>query len=85
MQDIIVFALRDLFLLCFSIILLTDSLPERIFLLDGDSKTLNINLPFLYTVDSNSESVISLNGDSLSDKLEISSQKTGTAELHFDL
>ncbi len=71
--------------LCFSIILLTDSLPERIFLLDGDSKTLNINLPFLYTVDSNSESVISLNGDSLSDKLEISSQKTGTAELHFDL
>lgn len=71
--------------LCFSVVLLTDALPENIFMLDGSTKTLDISMPFLYDVKSDSVEVLALKGDTLSDKLEISSKNSGSAHIRFSL
>ncbi len=71
--------------LCFSVVLLTDSLPERLFILDGSTKTLDVGIPFLYKVETDSVEVLSFKGDSLSDKLKLAPHNTGSTKLRFSL
>lgn len=69
------------------------NVPDEILLIDGNSQTLELNLPFNMKLRSDTKDVIKFNGNSLEDQdvygmnepLTISSENTGTADVSIDL
>ncbi len=72
-------------LMCISVVLITDAIPEDIFLLKGEDKTISTLFGFMYTIDSPSKSVISCTSENPQNKLKINSVNKGTCELRFNL